>query len=112
MVRPVPVEGDTIHARHLYTILVDDRLGKSRDRVLDELIALRIGHGRPLHLHRYYREWRGYQRGDFPSAEHIGDRTLSLTLSPTLTDADVGDVIAAVRAVCGIWPAGWIAAKS
>ena len=105
VVRPAPVEGDTIHARHLYTILVDDRLGKSRDRVLDELIALRIGtgvHYTALHLHRYYRERWGYQRGDFPSAEHIGDRTLSLPLSPTLTDADVGDVIAAVRAVCGI----------
>jgi len=45
VVRPAPVEGDTIHARHLYTTLVDDRLGKSRDRVLDELIALRIGTG-------------------------------------------------------------------
>lgn len=59
VVRPAPVEGDTIHARHLYTILVDDRLGKSRDRVLDEPIALRIGtgvHYTALHLHRYYRE--------------------------------------------------------
>ena len=72
--------------------------------MLDELIALRIGtgvHYTALHLHRYYRERWAYARGDFPNAEHIGDRTLSLPLSPRLTDADVGDVIAAVRSVCG-----------
>jgi dTDP-4-amino-4,6-dideoxygalactose transaminase len=104
LVRPAPVEAGAVHARHLYTILVEDRLGKSRDRVLDELIAMRIGtgvHYTALHLHRYYRERWGYKRGDFPAAEHIGDRTLSLPLSAGLTDADVGDVIAAVRAVCG-----------
>ena len=104
VVRPAPVEVDTIHARHLYTVLVDDRLGKSRDQVLDELIALRIGtgvHYTALHLHRYYRERWGYQRGDFPNAEYVGDRTLSLPLSPGLADADVNDVIAAVRTVCG-----------
>ena len=104
VVRPAAVEAGAVHARHLYTILVDDRLGKTRDRVLDELIALRIGtgvHYTALHLHRYYRERWAYAPGDFPNAEYIGDRTLSLPLSPGLTDADVGDVIAAVRSVCG-----------
>jgi dTDP-4-amino-4,6-dideoxygalactose transaminase len=37
--------------------------------------------------------------GDFPNAERIGDRTLSLPLSPKLSDRDVEDVIAAVRRV-------------
>lgn len=100
---PAPVEADTVHGRHLYTILVDpERAAKSRDRVLDELVRLNIGtgvHYTALHLHPYYRETFGYKPGDYPNAERIGDRTLSLPLSPKLTDADVEDVIAAVRQV-------------
>jgi dTDP-4-amino-4,6-dideoxygalactose transaminase len=50
-------------------------------------------HYRALHLHRYYREAFGYTRGDLPHAEWISDRTLSLPLSPKLSDEDVDDVI-------------------
>jgi dTDP-4-amino-4,6-dideoxygalactose transaminase len=102
--RPPPVEAGAVHARHLYPVLVEDRLGKRRDQVLDELIQHRVGtgvHDTALHLHRYYRERWGYTLGDFPHAEHIGDRTLSLPLSARLSDGDVDDVIAAVRKVCG-----------
>jgi dTDP-4-amino-4,6-dideoxygalactose transaminase len=101
--RPAPVESHTVHGRHLYTILVDpERTAKSRDRVLDELVRLRIGtgvHYTALHLHPYYRETLGHGPGDFPNAERIGDRTLSLPLSPGLSDRDVEDVISAVRQV-------------
>jgi len=103
--RPAPVERDVVHARHLYTILVHpEDGGKARDEVLNELIRLKIGtgvHYTALHLHSYYRERFGYRLGDFPNAEHIGDRTLSLPLSAGLTDGDVADVIEAVRTVCG-----------
>jgi dTDP-4-amino-4,6-dideoxygalactose transaminase len=101
--RPAPVEEGLIHARHLYTILVKtEEVGKTRDQVLNELIRLKIGtgvHYTALHLHPYYRETFGHKRGDFPNAEFIGERTLSLPLSPKLTDADVEDVIASVREV-------------
>ena len=57
-----------------------------RDAALDELVRLNIGtgvHYTALHLHPYYRETFGHGPGDFPNAEHIGDRTLSLPLSPS-----------------------------
>lgn len=47
----------------------------------------------------YYRETFGYRREDFPNATWISDRTVSLPLSPHLSDDDVARVIAAVRAV-------------
>lgn len=104
VVRPAPVEAGTVHARHLYAILIaTEIIGKSRDQVLNELTALNIGtgvHYTPVHLHPYYRERFGYDEGAFPNAEYIGDRTLSLPLSAKLTDDDVADVIAAVRRVC------------
>ena len=103
VIRPAAIDDDMVHARHLYAILIKtEEIGKSRDQVLNELIRLKIGtgvHYRPLHLHPYYRETFGYKNGDFPNAEYIGDRTLSLPLSTKLSDSDVNDVIEAVRAV-------------
>jgi dTDP-4-amino-4,6-dideoxygalactose transaminase len=98
---PAAEERGTRHARHLYTLLVDiDNAGVTRDEVLSSLHRQNIGtgvHYRALHLHPYYRDTFGYAPGDFPNAEWISDRTISLPLSPKLTDVDVEDVIAAVR---------------
>jgi dTDP-4-amino-4,6-dideoxygalactose transaminase len=102
---PAVEEPGTRHARHLYTVLLDlERLSCTRDEVLLDLHRQNIGtgvHYRALHLHPYYRETNGYARGDFPNAEWISDRTVSLPLSPKLTDEDVEDVIDAVGHTLG-----------
>jgi dTDP-4-amino-4,6-dideoxygalactose transaminase len=54
-----------------------------------------------LHLHPFYSKTYGYKSGDFPAAEWISQRTVSLPLSPKLTDNDVEDVIEAVKDVLG-----------
>jgi dTDP-4-amino-4,6-dideoxygalactose transaminase len=98
---PAPAAPGTRHARHLYTLLLDiDRLKATRDEVQGALHAQRIGtgvHYKALHLHQYYRERYGAQTGSLPNAEWISARTMSLPLSPKLTDSDVEDVIFAVR---------------
>jgi len=95
--------GTTRHARHLYTILLDtDRLGISRWEFMNALKEEGIGtgvHFIALHLHSFYRERFGYNRGDFPNAEYISDRTVSLPLSSCLKLRDVYDVISAVEKV-------------
>lgn len=50
-----------------------------------------------LHLHPYYQDAFGYKRGDFPNAEFISERTISLPLSAKLRDEDVKDAIRAVK---------------
>ncbi len=98
---PAPTEPDTRHAYHLYTLLLDiDNLKISRDAFLDLMTKQNIGvgvHYVALHLHPYYQKAFGYKRGDFPNAEWISDRTVSLPLSAKLTDGDVEDVVEAVR---------------
>lgn len=99
-----PTEEASIrHARHLYSILLNlERLNCSRNEFTAALRAENIGtgvHFTALHLHRYYRERFGYRPGDFPHAEWVGERTVSLPLSAKLTDRDVEDVIFAVRKV-------------
>ncbi len=100
---PAPAGADTRHACHLYTLLLDtDNLIITRDQFLDEMTKQNIGigvHYIALHLHPYYQQTYGYKRGDFPDAEWISDRTVSLPLSAKLTDEDVEDVIDAVREI-------------
>lgn len=104
-ITPAVPEKDTRHGYHLYTLLVDpERSGKTRDQVLQELTKLNIGtgvHYLALHLQPFYRKLLGHKPGDFPNAEFIGERTLSLPLSAKLSEEDVDDVIGAVRAVLG-----------
>lgn len=100
---PAPPEPDDRHAYHLFTILADlDNLRVTRDEILSAIQAENIGvgvHYTAVHLHPYYRDTLGYARGDFPNAEYIADRTLSIPFSTKLTDADVDDVVRAVRKV-------------
>jgi dTDP-4-amino-4,6-dideoxygalactose transaminase len=97
---PAPEPG-TRHALHLYTVLVDgDRTPVERDELLARLNARQIGtgvHYRAVHVQPLYRERFGYRPEQLPNAAWISERTLSLPLSPKLTDGDVEDVIGALR---------------
>lgn len=101
--RPAPTEKGCRHAYHLYTLLLDvDRLRMGRDLFLRKMTGMKIGvgvHYIALHTQPYYRKTFGYKKGDFPNAEWIADRTVSLPLSPKLSDKDAHDVISAVRGV-------------
>ena len=100
---PEPPDPDTVHARHLYTVMLDlDELGCSRDWAQEALHHEGIGtgiHFLAIHEHPYYEEALPYRRGDFPNAEWISRRTLSLPLSAGLTEDDVDSVVAAVHKV-------------
>ncbi|MBO0738912.1 MAG: DegT/DnrJ/EryC1/StrS family aminotransferase [Alphaproteobacteria bacterium] len=91
------------HGYHLFTPLLDlDRLSVSRDRILQAMTAENIGvgvHYLPVHAHPYYASGWDWKRGDFPNAEFIGDRTISLPLTGDLSPRAVGDVITAFRRV-------------
>jgi dTDP-4-amino-4,6-dideoxygalactose transaminase len=86
-------------ARHLFTIWVAP---ERRDHVLAELQARGVGvavNYRAVHLLKYYRERFGFERGQFPHAERIGDSTITLPLYPKLTDAEIDYVAESVKAV-------------
>lgn len=91
------------HARHLYALRLNtERLKINRNQFIDALKAENIGSGihfTPVHLHEYYRKRFGFKNGDFPNAEYIGLRTVSLPLSPALSKKDISDVIKAVTKI-------------
>ena len=102
---PAPAGAGTRHARHLYTVLVDEpTAGISRDELQVRLRQRGIStsiHFRAVHLHPYYQQRFGLRRGMFPAAERISDTTLSLPLSAAMTSDAVTRVIEAVHASLG-----------
>jgi dTDP-4-amino-4,6-dideoxygalactose transaminase len=100
---PAAPEPGTRHARHLFTVLIDEAVcGLSRDGFRDALRVRGIStsvHFQALHLQPYYAERYGYRRGMFPAAEFVSDRTVSLPFSPALSDRDVDAVVESVREV-------------
>ena len=101
--RPPAPAADTRHAFHLYPVLVDpDAAGLTRDRFIEAMTERKIGvgvHFMALPEHPYYRQHLGWKPEDTPTATRIGRQTVSLPLSPGLSDEDVEDVIEAVRDV-------------
>ena len=82
-VEPVACRPDVTPVYHLYVVQVDER-----DRVRDALGAAEIETGIhypvPLHLQPAYASL-GYGRGDFPVAERLAGRILSLPMFPEIT---------------------------
>jgi len=104
VVLPAAVEDNTVHSWHIYTILLDeDKLGFSRDEFMEKMKEYNIGtayHYQALHLFTAYGEITGLKKGDLPIAEKVGEQIVSLPLFPAMTDADVEDVVAAVKSIC------------
>ena len=102
---PVPVEPDTRHGYHLYTLLIDKKkTGISRDEFLNAMTANNIGvgvHYLSIPEHPFYQKTFGWKPEDYPNAMRIGRQTVSLPFSAKLTNEDVGDVVEAVKEVLG-----------
>ncbi|MBM4439450.1 MAG: DegT/DnrJ/EryC1/StrS family aminotransferase [Candidatus Rokubacteria bacterium] len=93
------------HGWHLFVALIRiDRLAAAQDTVLRALRAENIGiqlHYDLVYRHPYYRRRFGYDEGLCPRAEAIAGRLVTLPLFPTMTDADLDDVVRALEKVCG-----------
>lgn len=93
------IRKECAHSYLMFTILVDS---SRRDTILEELQNRGIGvsvNFYPLHLFTFYRERFGYKQGDFPVAEEIGSRTITLPLYARLTEEEVEYVIDTVKDV-------------
>lgn len=100
---PAEPEAGTTHAFHLYTVMIDEtRAGISRDGFLDAMNAAGIGtgvHYLSIPEHPFYQQRFGWQPEQWPHAMRLGRQTVSLPLSPALSDDDAARVIDAVRRI-------------
>jgi len=80
------------HAWHLYTPLLNEFAAHmTRDEFMQQMKEKNIGtglHYRAVHLYPYYRDHFQFKEGDFPHAENVCERIVSLPLFPSMTDAE------------------------
>ena len=77
-------------ARHIYAIFSGQR-DALRGRLEERGIQTHIHYPIPVHLQKAYASL-GYRKGDFPIAESLADRVLSLPLYPELSMEDAAQV--------------------
>jgi UDP-4-amino-4-deoxy-L-arabinose-oxoglutarate aminotransferase len=91
------------HAWHLFIVRLDiEKAGLSRDRFMEELKRRNIGtglHYRAVHTQKFYRERAEFQKRPLPNTEWNSNRICSLPLFPDMTEADVSDVVEAIKDV-------------
>ncbi len=89
------------HAMHLFIVLIDiDKIKESREKIIEKLKEKGIGtgiHFLTLHLQKYYRETYNYKIGDYPKAEYVSSRTLSLPLDVNLSVNHVRHIVKSLK---------------
>jgi len=93
---------DTRHSYHLFTLMIDEHSAIARDEFLEAMTRLGIGvgvHYPSVAEHPVYQERFGWRPEDWTVAHRVGRQTVSLPLSPKLTDAEVDRIVRAVYKV-------------
>ena len=92
---------DHEHTWHIFAPLINpEKAGMTRDEFMTKMKEHNIGtglHFAAAHLYSYYRETYGYKEGNFPHAEHIGERIVSLPLFPSMSDKDQDRVVKTMK---------------
>ncbi|HIK31895.1 MAG TPA: DegT/DnrJ/EryC1/StrS aminotransferase family protein [Oscillatoriales cyanobacterium M59_W2019_021] len=100
-IEPLENRSGSGHVYHLYVIRVGE-LDIDRSAVADALASQGIQTGihypLPCHLQPAYRHL-GYKAGDFPHAEMLCDRILSLPMFPGLTATEIDRVVEAIVSI-------------
>lgn len=100
---PAPVDQNTVHGYHLFTIQINPaKTSITRDQFLEKMTQQKIGvgvHYRSIPEHPYYQEQFGWRSSDYPHSLKYGSETVSLPISPKLSDQDTKDVVNAVSEI-------------
>lgn len=101
--RPRRRPGD-LHAWHLYVVRLNlDALSIDRGELIRQLGKVGVGasvHFIPLHLHPHYQRRYGYRPGDFPTAERIFERSVSLPIWPGMSEDQIDRVASTLLDIC------------
>jgi len=85
------IKNDRETSWHLYVIKI-----ANRDEVIEKLKECGVGcsvHFIPIHKHPYYKERYNYKNEDYPIANRVFERSLSLPIYPDMNDAEIEYVI-------------------
>jgi len=102
-IRPLSVSNDVLHAYHLYVVRFQTEKGqRNRAQMFQTLREKGIGvnvHYIPVHLHPFYRNKFGTDKGLCPVAEKAYEEIISLPMFPGMTDEDITRVVSIMNAL-------------
>lgn len=103
-ISPLPQAAGSLHAYHLYVVLLDLPDGLTREALFHQMRNAGIGvnvHYIPVHQHPFYQRTFGLGPGLLPHTEAAYERMLTLPLYPDMADEDAHTVAATLRGLLG-----------
>ncbi len=91
---------EILHSWHLFVILIDPTINGGRNRFIEDLKNQNIGtsvHFIPLHRHPFYRKELKLDSNNFPGAEYLFERIVSLPIYPSLEDSHIEYIIKTIK---------------
>ncbi len=105
LILPTYPRYEHVTSHYIFSPLINEKAAKmSRDAFVQAMKDHNIGtgvHNEAAHLYTYYREKYGFKLGDFPRAEFVGERIVSLPLFPDMTDTQQERVIDTMAKIFG-----------
>lgn len=100
---PCKIESNTTHAFHLFNICLDqNKTNIKRDVFLNKMNDNKIGvgvHYESIPMHPYYQETFDWKPSDYPNALKFGNETVSIPISPKLTDNELDKIISVTKSI-------------
>jgi perosamine synthetase len=92
------------HVFHLYPVQMDpERFGRTKDEFIYAMLyerGIKVGtHYTPLHYATAFQK-RGFRKGQFPTAESVAERLVTLPINPRQTREALDYLIESVHALC------------
>ncbi len=102
-----PTDKNRLHSWHLFPIRLKlENLSIDRNEFIEELKRQDIGcsvHWRPLHLHPLYAKKYGWREKHLPNATKVWTQLVSLPIFPSMTAAEINQVINVVKNLCQVY---------
>ena len=100
---PVSIEENTEHAYHLFNICLDkNKTNIKRDTFLNKMNDNKIGvgvHYESIPMHPYYQKAFNWNPNDYPNALKFGEETVSIPISPKLSDNELDRIVSVVKSI-------------
>jgi dTDP-4-amino-4,6-dideoxygalactose transaminase len=96
----LPARADSsTHVYHLFVIQVEGNRDLVMEKMAEKNIYCGIHYPIPLHMQKAY-SYLGYREGDFPQAESIAKKIISLPIFPEITDEQIDSVCEVINNLC------------
>ncbi|WP_462137808.1 DegT/DnrJ/EryC1/StrS family aminotransferase [Candidatus Mycalebacterium sp.] len=95
-IETLPIRENARCVWHIFPVMVENR-DKVAKNLRDAGIGVSVHYPRAVHLHPCYKDL-GYKKGDFPNAEKIAEKEISLPMFPGITREQIDMVVNALCA--------------